>query len=308
MLVSVVSPVFNEEAAISLFIDEFANCASKFDFDYELVLVNDGSTDKTLNEIEKNCQKYSWIRLINFSGNRGHMAALSAGYEFARGEYVVTIDSDLQDPPSLIKQMVQKANENNLDVVYGIRSDRSVDSKFKSWTASFYYKLLRRISGADLPHNAGDFRLVSRRVVDILVSLPERQRVFRLLVPWIGFPSGSVEYKRENRVAGETHYPLRKMISLGMDSVTSFSSAPLRLATYLGFFGLGLATLLFGFVLLASFRGTTSSGWPSVMTAIIFFSSVQLFSIGLLGEYISRIFIESQHRPLYFAEEKHFDK
>lgn len=304
MLVSIVSPVFNEEECVSLFIKEFAKCAEEFKFEFELVLVNDGSTDNTLQIIENMRDKYSWIRVVNLSRNSGHMPALSAGYEFSRGDYVVTIDADLQDPPHLINQMVTLARDSKLDVVYGVRTDRTSDSKFKSLTAGLYYRLLKRISTTDLPHNAGDFRLVSRRVVDILVSLPERQRVFRLLVPWLGFPSGQIEYKREKRVAGKSHYPLRKLVGLGMDSVTSFSSAPLRIATYLGFFGVMLAAVLLVFVLVAKMQGVASSGWPSVMTAIVFFSSMQLFSIGLLGEYIARIFIETQHRPIFIAEEK----
>lgn len=308
MLVSIVSPVFNEEECITIFIETVAKCAEEFEFDFELLLVNDGSTDHTLQNIEVMRKKYSWIRVIDLYRNSGQMAALSAGYEFARGDYVVTIDADLQDPPELINQMVKLACDSKLDVFFGVRSDRTSDSKFKSLTAGFYYRLLKRISTTDLPHNAGDFRLVSRRVVDILVSLPERQRVFRLLVPWLGFPSGQIEYKREKRVAGKSHYPIRKLIGLGMDSVTSFSSAPLRIATYLGFFGVMLAAVLLAFVLIAKMQGVATSGWPSVMTAIVFFSSMQLFSIGLLGEYIARIFIETQHRPIFFAEEKFIEQ
>ena len=303
MQLSIVTPMYNEEDAIPFLMKSIQTLCSTFNFDYEFIVVDDGSSDSTVELCKAEMENWPELRVVALTANRGHMSAIAAGYEYVQGDYVVTLDADLQDPPELIPTMLEKAIAEKLDVVYAVRSDRTVDTRFKAWTASIYYSLIKKISGTEIPHNAGDFRLVSRQVVKELNALPERQRIYRLLVPWLGYPSGQVEYARMERVAGKSHYPLSKMFRLGMDSITSFSSAPLRISTYLGMLSLGVTFIGGIYVIGEHVRGNTVQGWASIMLAILFFGSVQLVSIGLLGEYIARIFVEVQHRPIYSATE-----
>ena len=231
------------------------------------------------------------------------MAAITAGLEFAKGDFVVTIDADLQDPPELIPQMLEMALNGKLDVVYGVRLKRSTDTFFKRSTAKIYYSLIRKLLGQEISEGAADFRLMSRPVVSELLDLSEVNRVYRLLVPWLGYKSGVIEYERESRKAGKTHYSISSMSRLAIDSITSFSAAPLRLATWLGVAGMFVALVLTVFSLAAHLTGNTNDGWTSLLIVQVFFGAIQLLCIGLIGEYISRIFSETQRRPMYYAQE-----
>jgi dolichol-phosphate mannosyltransferase len=241
------------------------------------------------------------LRIVKLRRNSGHQAALTAGLHSSVGAYVASIDADLQDPPEKIVEMLTLAREQELDIVYGVRVDRTTDSYFKRNTAGAYYWLMRKLVGKKMPDQAGDFRLLSRAAVDALMALPEREKVYRLLVPWLGFRSGEVAYVREERVAGETHYPLSKMVRLALDSITNFSATPLRLATYLGLFSFLVCVALTIFTTIAYFTGHTVPGWSSLFIGMLFLGGVQLICVGLLGEYVGRIYSAVQNRPTYFV-------
>ncbi|MEU7874097.1 glycosyltransferase family 2 protein [Dactylosporangium sp. NPDC049140] len=297
---SVVVPMYNEEAVLPIMAERLRKVLDGLDVSYEVVAVDDGSTDATAAVLIGLRRYWPQLRIIRLRRNGGHQAALTAGMHRAVGQYVASIDADLQDPPELIKDMLDLARSQNLDIVYGVRNDRSTDTVFKRWTAVGYYRMMRGFAGNRVPHNAGDFRLLSRVTVDALRALPEQQPVYRLLVPWLGFPSGTVEYSRERRAAGVTKYPLTKMVRLAADSVTSFSAAPLRLATWLGLAGFGVCIALVVWVLVAYFIGVTVPGWASLSVVLLFLGAVQLLCLGLLGEYVGRIFAAMQGRPAFF--------
>ena len=298
-VLSVVVPMFNEEAVIPALVARLRPALDGLDVPYEVVAVDDGSADRTAALLFEHGRSWPELRLIKLRRNSGHQAALTAGLQRARGEWVVSIDADLQDPPETIADMLRVAREQGLDVVYGVRSDRSTDTVFKRSTAGAYYRLMRRLIGGDVPAQAGDFRLVSREVVEVLKRLPERAPVYRLLVPSLGFASGSVPYARERRAAGETKYPLRKMVGLAWDSAANFSAAPLRIATWLGAtaFVTCLVLMIFGIVVWAN--GTVIPGWTSLFLAVLMLSAVQLICLGLLGEYVARIYKTVQNRPTF---------
>nr|BFE66685.1 glycosyltransferase family 2 protein [Dactylosporangium thailandense] len=297
---SVVVPMYNEEAVLPIMAERLRKVLDGLDVSYEVVAVDDGSTDATAAVLVGLRRYWPQLRVIRLRRNGGHQAALTAGLHRSVGDYVVSIDADLQDPPELITDMLDMARSQNLDIVYGVRNDRSTDTMFKRWTAVGYYRMMRGIAGNRMPHNAGDFRLLSRVTVDALRALPERQPVYRLLVPWLGFPSGTVEYSRERRAVGVTKYPLTKMVRLAADSVTSFSAAPLRIATWLGLAGFAVCLGLVVYVLVSYFAGVTVPGWASLSVVLLFLGAVQLLCLGLLGEYVGRIFAASQGRPMFF--------
>jgi dolichol-phosphate mannosyltransferase len=297
---SVVVPMYNEQDVLPLMAPRLRAVLDGLGESYEVVAVDDGSTDATSAVLAGLRRTWPQLRVVRLRRNCGHQAALTAGLHRAIGDYVASIDADLQDPPELIADMLHLARERNLDIVYGVRNDRSTDSVFKRLTAAGYYRLMRRIAGAAVPSQAGDFRLLSRATVDALRELPEQVPVYRLLVPWLGFPSGTLQYSRERRAAGETKYPLAKMLRLAADSVTSFSAAPLRLATWLGLAGCVICVLLVVWVLVAYFIGVTVPGWTSLFAVLLFLGAVQLLCLGLLGEYVGRIFAASQGRPAFF--------
>jgi dolichol-phosphate mannosyltransferase len=291
--------MYNEEAVLPHFVARLRPALDGLGVAYEVVCVDDGSQDATSSLIDAFRTGWPELRLVRLVRNAGHQAALSAGYEKAYGRYVVTIDADLQDPPETVAEMLALATSQGLDVVYAVRGERSVDSLFKRVTAGAYYRLMRRIVGNHVPHDAGDFRLVSRRVLAALEGIPQRGRVYRLVIPSFGFPSGEVTYAREARSAGETKYPLHKMISLMFDSVAAFSAAPLRLATAAGLLGgfAGLLALLYAVNGVLS--GGTVPGWASILATVGFFGGIQLICIGLLGEYVGKIFTAVQGQPTY---------
>ncbi|GAA2596452.1 glycosyltransferase family 2 protein [Winogradskya consettensis] len=299
IVLSVVVPMYNEEAVIPALVERLRPALDGLGVSYEVVAVDDGSADRTAQLLFENGRTWPELRLIKLRHNSGHQAALTAGLHRSLGEWVVSIDADLQDPPETIAEMLHTAQEHGLDVVYGVRSDRSTDTFFKRHTAGAYYKLMRRMVGADVPSQAGDFRLLSREVVDVLKVLPERTPVYRLLVPSLGFSSGKVAYAREKRAAGETKYPLRKMVALAWDSAANFSAAPLRIATWLGAiaFAACIALMIFGIVVYSN--GTVIPGWTSLFLAVLLLSAVQLICLGLLGEYVARIYKTVQNRPTF---------
>ncbi|MEU4164564.1 glycosyltransferase family 2 protein [Actinoplanes sp. NPDC026670] len=296
---SVVVPVFNEEDVLPLFAQRLRPVLDGLGVTYEVLTVDDGSRDATPVVLEGMRRQWPQLRVVRLRRNAGHQNALTAGLHRARGQYVVSIDVDLQDPPETIGEMLQLAESAGLDVVHGVRADRSTDSPFKRWTAGMYYRMIRRVVGQNVPHNAGDFRLLSRSAVDALTGLPEHQPVYRLLVPWLGLPSGEVTYTRERRAAGRSKYPLGKMIRLALDSVVGFSAAPLRVATWLGSVGIGLCLLIGGGALAAYLWGTVVPGWTSTVVAVMFVGALQLLCLGLLGEYVARVFTTLQGRPAY---------
>ncbi|GIF10744.1 glycosyltransferase family 2 protein [Actinoplanes teichomyceticus] len=300
LTLSVVIPMFNEEAVIPLLVQRLRPALDGVGEPYEVVAVDDGSRDATYAVLQGVRRTWPQLRIVRLRRNSGHQAALNAGLMSARGAYVASIDADLQDPPEKIPEMLELARTQGLDIVYGVRSDRGTDTRFKRWTAGAYYRLMRRMVGRNVPSQGGDFRLLSRTTVEALRELPERAPVLRLLVPWIGFPSGQVSYVREERAAGSTKYPLRKMIMLAVDSITNFSAAPLRLATWLGVSGMAISAVLVVMGLIAYARGTVVPGWSSLFLAVLLLGAIQLLCLGLLGEYVGRLYTAVQNRPAYF--------
>ncbi|MER7002360.1 glycosyltransferase family 2 protein [Dactylosporangium sp. NPDC000555] len=298
-VLSVVTPVYNEEAVLHLTIDRLRRVMDGIGEAYEVILVDDGSQDRS-NEIIRGLQ-IGWpqLRLIQLQRNSGHQAALAAGLQRALGQYVVSIDADLQDPPEKIPEMLALARAEGLHVVYGVRADRTTDALFKKTTAGLYYWLMRRYVGSWVPSQAGDFRLISRDVVNALTELPEQKPVYRLVVPALGFSSGEVPYVRAERAAGTTKYPLSKMIALAVDSLTRFSAMPLRIATWLGAIGFLACLALVAYSIVSYARGVVVPGWTSMFLAVLLLGAIQLVCIGLLGEYIARIYAHLLQRPQF---------
>ncbi|MEU1177199.1 glycosyltransferase family 2 protein [Streptomyces sp. NPDC005820] len=300
-VLSVVIPMYNEEEVLPALVSRLRPVLAGLGEAYEVVAVDDGSTDRTAELLAAFRLGWPELRIIGLRRNSGHQAALTAGLDRALGAYVVSIDADLQDPPEKIPEMLALAQGEGLDIVYGIRADRASDTGFKRWTAGLYYRLVRRLAGPAVPAQAGDFRLLGRAAVDALKELPDQQRVYRLLVPWLGFPSGQVTYERAPRPAGQSKYPLGRMIRLAVDSVTGFSAAPLRIATWLGGFAFLVCMGLMAYTLSAHFLDHTVPGWTSLFTGVLFIGAVQLICVGLLGEYVGRIYTAVQNRPTYFV-------
>lgn len=299
LTLSLVMPAYNEEETLDSSLEEIKKELDLLNVNYEVIVVNDGSTDKSRHILEIWQSKWPKLRVLNFVTNRGHMAAITAGLEHALGEWVFTIDADLQDPPWIIREMFDLALREGVHVVYGVRSDRDSDSLFKRLSAKFYYFLIKKITRIDVVAQAADCRLMSRSVVNSLNRLTEKEKIYRLLVPWLGYKSVNFAYPRNKRLSGNTHYPLNKMLALAVNSVLSFSATPLRLVSLSGLIGLILCLIATIYVLYGWFAGNVTPGWVSIMLGLIFFGSLQLLSLGLLGEYILRIFNESQNRPIY---------
>ena len=299
-ILSIVIPMFNEEAVLPLLVERLRPIADGLDTAYEVVAVDDGSSDATPVLLERLRREWPQLRIVRLRANAGHQAAISAGLARARGDYVVTLDADLQDPPEAIPEMLRIAREDGVDVVYGVRNDRSTDTAFKRGTARLFYWGIRRLGALDAPQDAGDYRLMSRATVDAVNSLPEANRVLRLVVPALGFPSAAVGYTREVRAAGQTKYPLSKMVRLAVDSVTGFSLAPLRFATWLGLLG-GVAALgVLVYAVVARLLNHALPGWTSTVVIVAAVGAVQLLALGILGEYVGRMYAALQARPSYF--------
>jgi len=272
------------------------------DLDYELVVVDDGSRDESYASLLSIARTDSRLRILKLSRNFGHQTAITAGIDVARGDAIVVIDADLQDPPEIIPEMIARWRE-GFDVVYGVRAKRSGETLMKLATASMFYRMLDRMTNISIPVDAGDFRLMSRRAADQLRAMREKDRFVRGLISWIGFRQTSVLYQREARFAGKTKYPFRKMLKFAIDGLTSFSTAPLKLATWMGYLASAFAFIYLASVFVQKWLGKTVEGWATIMVAMLFMGGVQLICLGIMGEYIGRIFTEAKQRPLYVVEE-----
>jgi polyisoprenyl-phosphate glycosyltransferase len=306
-VVSIVVPMYDEEAVLPLFAARVRPVLDALGQSYEVVAVDDGSRDATPVMLLKEQRDWPQLRVVRLRTNSGHQAALSAGLARARGAWIATLDADLQDPPEIIPEMLAAALGQEVDVVYGVRTDRSTDTVFKRWTARAYYRLMRSLMGGSVQSDAGDFRLMSRATVDAVNSLPEHHRVLRLVVPALGFPATQVPYRREARAAGTTKYPFSRMLRLTVDSLTGFSTAPLRLATWFGLGGALLTGLLLAYAVVAWIGGKTIAGWTSTMVVVAAVGAVQLLCLGLLGEYVGRLYTQMQGRPSYFVAHDSLD-
>jgi dolichol-phosphate mannosyltransferase len=304
-LVSVIVPCFNEAAVIRATATRLIEALKAIpDVDSETIYVDDGSRDDTL-AILRELQAYDErVRLVSLSRNFGHQVAVTAGLEHARGDAVVVIDADLQDPPELIRQMVERWRD-GADVAYGVRVEREGETAFKLWTASAFYRAINRMSDVPIPLNAGDFRLMDRKVVDALAAMPERDRFIRGMVAWIGFRQDEVTYKRAARAAGTTKYPLAKMLRLATDGILSFSVVPLRLATWTGFAAAALSVVgIFYALVMRVLTDNWVPGWTLLFIGLLLIGGIQLVFLGLIGEYLGRVYGEVKRRPLYFVKER----
>ena len=300
---SLVIPIYNEEEVLPTLDQRLKTLLGRLGMDAEVIFVDDGSKDRSLSYLRDLAGRDGRYRIISFSRNFGHQRAISAGMDKSRGHAVVVMDADLQDPPEVIQEMIGKWRE-GYDVVYGRRRSRKGESFFKLVTAKLFYRLFAALIPIEVPLDTGDFRLMSRRVVTAMRSLRESHRFVRGLVAWVGFKQTAVEYDRSARVAGETKYPLRKMIAFALDGIASFSIQPLRFATYVGAL-VGIASVLYGLVAIASYlMGATVQGWTTTVVLVSFLFSVQFFMIGVLGEYVGRIYEQVKKRPLYVVAER----
>lgn len=301
---SIVVPVYNEEPVAKESYKRLKQVMDSTQEEYELIFVNDGSRDKTEEIISEICKQDKNVRLINFSRNFGHQTAITAGMDYSSGQAVVVIDADLQDPPEVILEMIAKWKE-GYDVVYGQRLKRKGETFFKKVTAKMFYRLLAAMTSVDIPVDTGDFRLIDRKVCDVMSSLTEKNRYVRGLVSWVGFRQTAVTYVRDERFAGETKYPLKKMLKFAMDGITTFSYKPLKISTYIGFLVSALSFVYLIVVLcLRLFTDTTVTGWASTLAVSLMFNGVILMMLGIIGEYIGRIYDETKNRPLYIVREK----
>lgn len=303
-LLSIIIPIYNEEKNILPLLQRLIPVVKKYL--YEIIFVNDGSTDNTEKIVKNEAKKNKNIKLISFQRNFGHQMALTCGYQYAQGEVIVSIDADLQDPPEIIDQMIERWQK-GAKIVYAKRKEREGEGFFKKISANFFYRLINLLSDVPIPNDVGDFRLLDRQVINFLNELPERSRFLRGLVAWPGYPSAIIEFKREKRNAGKTHYPFSKMLNFALEGIISFSIKPLRLAAYLGF-----STALLGFfgIIYALYRRLFLpheywvTGWTALFVAVIFLGGIQLITIGIIGEYVGKIYQQLQNRPFFIIKEK----
>ena len=301
-LLSVVAPMYDEEGSARAFYDRVV--AALGDLPFELVLVDDGSTDGTTEIVRELAAADERVKVVRLSRNFGHQPALTAGLDHARGDAVVMIDADLQDPPELIGEMVERWRAGS-DVVYAVREARAGETRFKLTSARWFYRLFRRLATVDLTPDSGDFRLMDRRVLDVLHAMPERNRFLRGMTVWVGFTQTALPYNRDPRHAGTTKYPLRKMLRFSFDAVASFSHVPLQLATLLGFVFAALAFLIgVPAVILARIFEIFDPGTPTIITVVLLLGGIQLMTVGIIGEYVGRIYDEVKRRPLYVVRER----
>ena len=303
-LISVVIPMYFEEAVAEECYQRLTKVMVELerDYQYELVFVNDGSTDRTLEILTKIAAKDQHVRVLSFSRNFGHQIAVTAGVDRARGAAVVIIDADLQDPPELILEMI-KLWQQGYEVVYAKRKKREGETWFKLITAKYFYRILAKLTEVNIPTDTGDFRLLDRKVVEVLKQMPERNRFLRGMVSWVGFKQIPLEYERKERFAGETKYPLKKMLKFAFDGIYSFSTKPVKYFQTLGVFLVLVAVVDFlGMLLGQLVAGNAFNGWSVVILLLIFFSGVQLIALGVMGEYLTRIYEESKDRPLYIID------
>lgn len=304
--ISVIIPMYYEEEVVEECYNKMKNVLENLkDYDYEIICINDGSKDKTLDILEKIANKDNKVKVLSFSRNFGHQPAVTAGLKYVTGDCAIVIDADLQDPPELIPHMIKLWEEGN-EVIYGKRKTREGESIFKLLTAKMFYKTLNALSDVEIPKDTGDFRLVDRKVVDILNSMPEHNKFLRGLWGWIGFKQIPFEYERKERFAGKTKYPLKKMLKLASDGIIGFSTKPLRIVGVLGIISiiLSIAILIYSLISYIYGLNNLTPGWTSIMVTLTLFSGVQLLSIWIMSEYIGRIYDESKKRPQYIIEKK----
>jgi dolichol-phosphate mannosyltransferase len=300
---SIIAPIYNELENIPELYRRVSEVMNSTNEPWEFILVDDGSTDGSTDAIRKLAKEDDCVRPVIFARNFGHQIAITAGWDYARGEAVVIIDADLQDPPELILEMAKKWKE-GYEVVYAVRAEREGESWFKLWTASLFYRLIYRITDVKIPLDTGDFRLMDRKVVDVLKDMRERHRFPRGMSAWVGFKQVGVEYKRAARKAGETKYPFRKMFRLALNAITSFSYFPLQVATFFGFASAGIAIIAIPVVVALRLAGSHFfEGQTTTLISVLFLGGVQLISLGILGEYVGRLYDEAKGRPLYIVRE-----
>jgi polyisoprenyl-phosphate glycosyltransferase len=303
-LLSVIVPCANEEQVLHETNRRLIAALEQIRFDFEIIYVDDGSTDSTPDLLRELQARDTRLRVVRLSRNFGHQIAITAGLEHASGDAVVIVDADLQDPPEVISEFVERWQQ-GYDVAYGVRSERDGETAFKLWSANLFYRFINRLSDTHIPCDTGDFRLMDRAVVDALLSMPERDRFVRGMVSWIGFSQIAVPYRRAPRLAGVTKYPLMKMLRFALDGVLSFSTLPLRLATWIGMAASGLAVIGIFYALAARlFAHGWVKGWTSILIAVLFVGGVQLVCLGVMGEYVGRIYGEAKRRPLYLVRER----
>jgi polyisoprenyl-phosphate glycosyltransferase len=304
-VLSVVVPCFNEEQSLRDLSRGLVAVLAQTPLRFEIIYVDDGSTDSTPDILRELARQDERVRVVRFSRNFGHQMAITAGLEHSSGDAVVVIDADLQDPPELILEFIQKWMD-GCDVVYGVHTKREGETLFKRWSANFFYRFIDRLSDTRIPLDTGDFRLMDRCVVDALLSMPERDRFVRGMVSWLGFSQAAVPFRRAARKAGVTKFSLFRMLRFAMDGIASFSIVPLRLATWMGFVASAMALLGTVIAVIEWFLDVPGlvKGWTSVVTAVLFIGGVQLICIGIIGEYVGRIYGESKRRPLYVLRER----
>ncbi|MCY8489775.1 glycosyltransferase family 2 protein [Bacillus atrophaeus] len=302
---SIVVPVYNEELVIQETYQRLKEVMDRTKENYELLFVNDGSRDRSVEILREHSLIDPRVKVIDFSRNFGHQIAITAGMDYAQGNAIVVIDADLQDPPELILDMIEKWKE-GYNVVYAVRTKRKGETFFKKQTAAMFYRLLRSMTDIDIPIDTGDFRLLDRKVCDEMKKLKEKNPFVRGLVSWVGFKQTAVEYERDERLAGETKYPLKKMFKLSMDGITTFSHKPLKLASFAGILMSGAGFLYMLIVLyMKLFTDSTITGWSSLIVIQLLFSGIVLLMLGMIGEYIGRIYDEAKDRPLYIVQKSY---
>jgi dolichol-phosphate mannosyltransferase len=299
---SVVVPVFNEELGIKEFAQELRNHLDALKIDYEVIFINDGSKDSTQQIIDQ----ITWPQLksYEFRFNAGHMSALEAGLNKSQGEKIITMDSDLQHPPSYIKEFLKIQKETSAEVVYGIRNSRKEDNFFKRFTASIYYFLMKKLSGINIRANAADYRLIVKEVRDVLISLDEQDKIFRLLIPSLNFKEAEISFVADKRKYGKSKYGIRNMGLLAISSVLSFSTKPLRWAIWIGLWAVLISILWIIYIFVAQISGWVIQGWTSLIAAVVLFAGVQLLILGIVGQYIGQIYVTQQRRPKYIFKNK----
>ena len=302
--ISIVIPMYYEEKVAEECYNRLTNVFKNIkDYEYEIIVINDGSKDKTLEILEKLAQNDEKLKVISFTRNFGHQAAVTAGLKYVTGDTVVIMDADLQDPPELIPDMLKKWEE-GYEVIYGKRKTRDGESAFKLFTAKAFYTTLNKLSDVEIPKDTGDFRLVDRKVVDVINALPEHNKFLRGLFSWVGFKQYAYEYERKERFAGKTKYPLKKMLKLAQDGILSFSTKPLKIVGGLGILSviISIAILLYSILSFAFSWNNLTPGWTSLMCTITFLGGVILISLWMIGEYIARIYDETKQRPQYIID------
>ncbi len=303
MDISVIIPAYNEEANINMLYDRLRKVLEQITSDYELIFVNDGSLDNSIVLIKELARQFPQVKYIDFSRNFGHQIAVTAGLDKAAGDAVAIIDADLQDPPELIIEMYKKLKE-GFEVVYAKRKKRKGESLFKLWSAKVFYRVLAKITSISIPVDTGDFRIIDRRIVNILKQMPEKSKYLRGQISWIGFNQTFIEYDRDERLAGETGYPFSKMLRFALDGITAFSDLPLKIVTYFGFLVSGVAFLVMIYALYSRFMTADyEPGWTSLIISVLFIGGVQMIATGIIGEYLSRMNHNIRNRPLYIIKD-----